>query len=84
MSAWDKLLARIVTLSPGLRFDELRKVMESYGYTMHAPHGGSSHATFRKLGCAPVTIPRHDPVKRPYVQMVKEIVESEALPHENH
>ncbi|MDR0898064.1 MAG: type II toxin-antitoxin system HicA family toxin [Oscillospiraceae bacterium] len=83
MSAWDKLLARIILLSPGMRFDELRKVMESYGYHMTAPKGGSSHATFRKPGCAPITIPRHDPIKKVYVQMVKEIVESEALPNEN-
>ena len=34
MSKWDKLLARIRTLSADLRFDELRKVLESYGYNM--------------------------------------------------
>jgi hypothetical protein len=28
MSKWDKLLARICTLSKDLRFDELRKVLE--------------------------------------------------------
>ena len=32
MSKWDKLLMRICTLSRDLRFDELRKVLESYGY----------------------------------------------------
>ena len=32
MSKWDKLLTRICTLSKDLRFDELRKVLESYGY----------------------------------------------------
>ena len=32
MSKWDKLLARICGLSRDLRFDELRKVLESYGY----------------------------------------------------
>ena len=34
MSKWDKLLARICGLSRDLRFDELRKVLESYGYEM--------------------------------------------------
>ena len=29
MSQWDKLLARICALSKDLRFDELRKVVES-------------------------------------------------------
>lgn len=51
MSKWDKLLLRIRNLSKDLRFDELKKVMESYGYTMNAPKGGSSHYTFRKQGC---------------------------------
>ena len=32
MSKWDKLLTRICSLSKDLRFDELRKVLESYGY----------------------------------------------------
>lgn len=50
MSKWDKLLARICTLSNDLRLDELRKVLENYGYTMNAPRSGSSHYTFRKKG----------------------------------
>lgn len=31
MSKWEKLLAKINALSKDLRFDELRKVLESYG-----------------------------------------------------
>ena len=83
MSKWEKLLSRIHTLSKDMRFDELRKVMESYGYTMYRPHGGSSHCTFRKPGCMPVTIPMHEPIKTADVLMVKEIIESEGENHEN-
>ena len=83
MSSWDKLLARIQSLDKDLRFDELRKVLEEYGYTMRAPRGGSSHATFHKLGCAPITIPRHEPVKKVYVEAVRAIVESEVAEDEN-
>ena len=43
MSKWDKLIARICALSKDMRFDELRKVLESYGYVMYAPRSGSSH-----------------------------------------
>ena len=78
MSQWDKLLARIYSLSRDLRFDELRKVLESYGYEMHAPRGGSSHYTFRKPGCQPITIPKHEPIKKVYVELVRQVVESEA------
>ena len=77
MSKWEKLLARIYTLSKDLRFDELRKVLESYGYEMNAPRSGSSHCTFRKSGCQPITIPKHEPIKKVYVEMVKQIVEGE-------
>ena len=77
MSRWDKLLSRICSLSKDLRFGELKKVLESYGYEMHEPRGGSSHCTFRKAGCQPITIPRHEPIKRVYVEMVKRIVENE-------
>ena len=83
MTKWDKLIAKILTLSKDLRFDELRKVLESYGYEMHAPRGGSSHYTFRKPGCQPITIPKHEPIKKVYVEMVKQIVESEAENNEN-
>lgn len=57
--------------------------MESYGYKMNAPRSGSGHYTFRKPGCQPITIPRHEPIKKVYVEMVKEIVESEAMNNEN-
>jgi predicted RNA binding protein YcfA (HicA-like mRNA interferase family) len=83
MSKWDKLLARICTLSKDLRFDELRKVLESYGYEMVAPRSGSSHYTFRKQHCQPITIPKHEPIKKVYVERVKQVVESEANNDEN-
>lgn len=83
MSKWDKLIEKILTLSKDMRFDELRKVLESCGYTMTAPRGGSSHYTFRKPGTMPITIPKHEPIKKVYVQMVKEIVESEVQNYEN-
>lgn len=38
---------------------------------------------FRKQGCQPITIPKHEPIKKIYVEMVKQIVESEAENDEN-
>ena len=82
MSKWEKLLRRILNLSNDIRFEELRKVLEEYGYAMHAPKGGSSHCSFRKKGYPTITVPRHDPIKRVYVEMVRKVVE-EAEEHEN-
>lgn len=39
--------------------------------------GLRSHYTFRKPGCQPITIPKHEPIKKVYVEMVKQVVESE-------
>ncbi|MFW6680045.1 type II toxin-antitoxin system HicA family toxin [Lacrimispora sp. AGF001] len=83
MSQWDKLLNRICSLSKDLRFSELQRVLEYYGYEMKSPKGGSSHYTFRKSGCMPITLPKHEPIKKVYVQMVREIVESEVSDDEN-
>ncbi len=74
MSKWDKLIAAILSLSNDLRFEELRRVLEAYGYTIHAPSSGSSHYTFRKPGKNPITIPKHEPIKKVYVEMVKKVV----------
>lgn len=84
MSKWDKLISRILSLSKDMRFEELRKVLEAYGYSMHGPSGGSSHYTFRKKGKNPVTIPVHEPIKKVYVEMVKRVVLEEGdLDEEN-
>ena len=77
MSQWDKLIEKIASLSSEMRFDELRKVLESYGYRMTNPKGGSSHYTFRKPGRMPVTIPKSEPIKTTYVKIVRDVILSE-------
>ena len=37
---------------------------------MNAPRSGSSHYTFRKQGRMPITIPKHEPIKKVYVEML--------------
>lgn len=77
MAQWNKLLLKLKNLDKNMRFEELRKILEKYGYTMHSPKSGSSHYTFRKNGHNPITIPKHTPIKTVYIKMVKEIVEAE-------
>ena len=83
MSQFAKLLQRIRSLDKNMRFDELKKVLEYYGYSMSGPAGGSSHKTFRKAGCYPITIPQHEPIKKTYIEMVRDVVESEENNEEN-
>ena len=75
MTKLDKLINKILTVPKDMRFDEVKKVLEKYGYILEQPRGGSSHYTFRKEGCESITIPKRNPVKRVYVEMVKEVVE---------
>jgi predicted RNA binding protein YcfA (HicA-like mRNA interferase family) len=77
MSQFDKLLEQISSLSNDLRFEELKKVLEFYGYTMKTPSGGGSHRTFRKDNCPPITIPVQQPIKKIYVIMVKSVIEED-------
>ncbi len=50
---------------------------------MNSPKGGSSHYTFRKKRCMPITIHKHEPIKRVYVEMVRLIIEKEEKKCEN-
>lgn len=74
MLAWSKLLQNIQDLDKDLQFEELRKVMEHYGYEMKRPKGGSSHATFRKANRNPITIPTGYPIGKVYIKMVRDMV----------
>ena len=82
MSRWEKLLSKVLSMDKNMRFDELRTILESYGYTMYAPRSGSSHYTFRKKGKNPITIPKHEPIKKAYIEMVRVVVEEE-MSHED-
>lgn len=74
MSKWNKLISEIKNLSKDLRFNEIKKILESYGYRMDSPSGGSSHRIFRKQGSRSLTIPENSPVKVAYVKMVRDII----------
>lgn len=83
MSKWDKLILRIKSLDKNMRFEELQKVLEAYGYKMERPKGGGSHCSFRKQRERTITIPRHDTTKTVYVLMVKDVIEKEEKKNED-
>ena len=74
MSQWDKLVAEILKEDPNLRFEDLYKALVKIGYTAEQPRGGSSHYTFRKDGCMPITLPKHTPMKKAYINLVADAV----------
>ncbi len=84
MSKYEKQLERVQKLDENLRFDELKAILEKIGYEMRGPSGSSSHMTFRKEESPPITIPTHEPVKKVYVAMVKELLEREENDEEDY
>ena len=74
MSQWDKLVTEILNLNPNLRFDDLYRALVKIGYTPEQPRGGSSHYTFRKAGCMPITLPKHGSMKKAYINLVADAV----------
>ena len=75
LSQWDKLIADILSKSPNLRFEDLAKALAKIGYQENQPKGGSSHHTFRKPGCVPVTLPKKKPpMDKIYVELVANAV----------
>ena len=75
MSQFDKLIKRICSLPKDVRFEELKKILVHYGYSMMETRGGSSHVSFRKNGEELIiTIPRHEPVNTTYVKLVRDII----------
>lgn len=81
MSKWDKLIQRIKLLDKNLRFQEIQKVLEYFGYEVKTP--GGSHYTFRKKGCRKITIPKHRVIKTVYIELVRDVVEKEEKRNEN-
>ena len=56
---------------------------EEYGYEIKQPKGGSSHYSFVKSGCNRIVIPRHKPIKKVYVKMIKKVIEEEMKEYES-
>ena len=61
----------LLKLGHDIRFEEIVKVMKEYGYEIKQPKGGSSHYSFVKSGCNRIVIPRHKPIKKVYVKMIR-------------
>ena len=65
LSKKDKLLKAIKNNPKDVRFEDLKKLLLSYGY--EAYNSGGSHWVFRKDGCQDEVVPYKKPVKAYYV-----------------
>ncbi|HEU5423934.1 MAG TPA: type II toxin-antitoxin system HicA family toxin [Nitrolancea sp.] len=70
MSRRDKLIARILARPPQADFDDVRAVLEEFGWVLARERG--SHCTFAKPGEYPIIVPKVGgrKVKRVYLDMI--------------
>lgn len=69
MSNIDKLILKMKRQPNGIRFQELAKVLEFYGYTLKAKTG-TSHRQFINQDGNVITIKEENPLKAVYVKDV--------------
>lgn len=73
-----KLVEKVLQNPKDVDFDDLRRLLEGFGYTSRAPGSGSSHYTFRKSGCSHIiTVPKDKPVNKTYVKKVIKLLDLE-------
>ena len=72
MSKKDKLLKAMKNNPKDVPFEDIKKLLESYGYVCH--NSGGSHFVFRKEFCEHIVIPYNKPIKAIYVKHVLEIL----------
>lgn len=78
MSKWDKLIRNLNNMSSNIKYSDLKKILEYYGYVASETGTGSSYITFRKEGKMPITIPRKgNNIKKAYIKLVKDAVDKE-------
>lgn len=52
----DKLLQKLLRFPAEMRYSEVKRVLEAYGYRETQSSSGSSHYVFKKTGVPPVTL----------------------------
>ena len=71
MTQKDKLIKKILA-GYCITFAEAEKILISLGYESEFPQGGSSHNTFRKIGCDKITlVATQKPIKKYAMKMIQ-------------
>ena len=75
MSKLEKLLAKMRRFPPEMRYEEVERVLNAFGYEEDRSSG--SHHAFYLRGCPPIVVPKHRGrvVKTRYLKEVVRILE---------
>jgi predicted RNA binding protein YcfA (HicA-like mRNA interferase family) len=74
LSKIEKLFEKILRSPKGVRFSELEKVLLELGYSSRP--GKGSHTVFCHNDFYPIVVPPRSPVKRVYIEQVRELLRS--------
>ncbi|MBN1869153.1 MAG: type II toxin-antitoxin system HicA family toxin [Candidatus Omnitrophica bacterium] len=74
MSKIEKLFEKILSSPKEVRFSELQKVLLELGYSSRP--GKGSHTVFCHPDFHPIVVPHRSPVKKVYVEQVRELLRS--------
>lgn len=74
MSQLEKQLEKLFSLPREMRYEEIKALLERFGFIGIETGSGSSHITYRKNGYPNITIPRHGNIKRVYLKLVKNVI----------
>ena len=72
-----KLAEKILGNPKDAGFEELRRLLEGFGYECRQRRGGSSYYVFRKKGSMPIAVPKDRPVNKKYVEQVVDLLNLE-------
>ena len=76
MSKIEKLYDRIKNNPKNVRFEEIKHLLITYGFTYRQPRSGSSHYVFTKKECPyPVTISHQRPVNKHFINEAIKAIE---------
>lgn len=70
-----KLAGKVLGNPKDVAFDDLRRLLEGFGFVCKSPSGG---IVFRKAGSMPISVPKNRPVNAAYVKQVITLLDLEA------
>lgn len=74
MASKDKLLKKIANNPKNVKFEDLKKLLQWYGFLHVSTHG--SHHKFKKEGKS-IVLPYKKPVKEIYIKQILELLKGE-------
>lgn len=84
MSTKLKRIKSILDNPKSVSFNDIKIILENFGYSGEQPSRGSSHYIFRKEGCYSITVPKKHPyVKEHYIKEIILLLELEDWYEEN-